>query len=100
MDCPKCGCNAVEQTGWVRRWGGRVPRWQCDHCGHEFRGQVKTVPAVQDPKDTGLIAVDYHILHCPHCGSTKTRVQTTRPPVRYHECHTCGKSFKSIETHD
>lgn len=37
---------------------------------------------------------------CPHCGSMKTHVTTSKAslrPVRYHACDACGKAFKSVE---
>lgn len=37
---------------------------------------------------------------CPHCGSTDTRVTTSKAalrPVRYHACDACGRAFKSVE---
>lgn len=37
-------------------------------------------------------------VRCPKCGSTDCPVyNSTNIPIRYHKCHQCGHSFKSVE---
>lgn len=42
-------------------------------------------------------AAIYRRVRCPRCGSTNTRVHTSRAPVRYHRCRDCNHRFKSVE---
>ncbi len=37
-------------------------------------------------------------VRCPRCGSGNCPVYNSNHiPVRYHRCHDCGKTFKSVE---
>ncbi len=42
-------------------------------------------------------AVIWHVIRCPGCGSYLCPVHTTRRPIRYHKCSSCGANFKSVE---
>jgi len=39
----------------------------------------------------------YDRVRCPHCNSQETSVEGTKLPIRYHRCHKCSKTFKSIQ---
>jgi len=121
-DCPKCGCNAVGPAGpgLYPRWGCAGKRLRCEYCGHTWHerdpwptpkadlaagkpaadpypedAQPITAPRPTDPTPGG--AVLFHAVHCPECGSTDTRVTSTRRPIRHHKCRACGETFKSVE---
>lgn len=80
VECPKCGCNDVEPF---------KGRWRCNHCGSTFLAASSV--------SFEIIAVEYHVMRCPICGSEKTKVYSTVRPVRYHKCLYCGANFKSVE---
>jgi len=115
--CPHCGCRdarileePTEGTWWP---SGRAA---CKHCGQRFnfrgaeedreampalpemieREEAEELPAespAYDP-DRGVI---YHVIRCPACGGTNTRVSRTARPIRYHKCSDCEHTFKSVE---
>lgn len=93
-ECPKCECNDVEKAGQGVRWGKPWQKWRCNYCGHTWSAAPPTRPEAE----AGLRTVDYHVMHCPFCGSEKTKVEKTLRPFRYHVCHGCKKTFKSSET--
>ena len=81
-------------------------RAQCRHCGLEFwyrargesREQSTEGPAASgEGEERPPAAVVYHLVACPACGSTDTRVTSTARPVRRHKCRQCGHPFKSVE---
>ena len=94
-DCPRCGCNDVQTSGRVMKWGGKKPwqRYQCNHCGKTW----SAAPAERPEQEAALPVVTYFVTVCPRCGSEKVRITQTRRPKRYHECHACGKTFVSYE---
>ena len=47
-------------------------------------------------------AVDHFPAHCPNCGSSSSRIVSTRHPIssavlRLHYCNRCPVHFKSVE---
>ena len=50
------------------------------------------------PEPTTEKAVIFYVMRCPVCNSTRVKVyDSSKRPVRYHLCHSCGARFKSIE---
>lgn len=115
--CPRCGCNyLLEVAGATARWrsvtdprtgkpwgGSERKRVECDHCGKRFDvaadepeaaapepeiPRYDPAPAVRDVRRSPP---------CPECRSARTRVTSTRRPVRHHKCRDCNHCFKSIE---
>jgi len=110
-DCPSCGCNDTRLAGLQRI---------CNHCGHAWyppsivepgmptwKGQAPrhvqqadgSSPSVEHVPESaiGSGGVVWHVIRCPECSSTETRVTSTRRPVRHHKCQACGHCFKSVE---
>jgi|GEM_PF-2298069 len=124
-----CNAVDLVDSG-ATRFGRATNRLRCGHCGHTWRerenwptskrpaediypvvGQTikppepdgEENPAVYDPlpaEPTAGGAVIFHAVHCPKCGSTDTRVTSTRRPVRHHKCRACSAAFKSVEHRD
>jgi len=114
MECPKCGCDDIQiiiparpGTWWSSGKG------RCRHCGHTVAIRAADTPPPPDPEPTPATmstpppepqvnggAVIYRPIRCPKCGSTKTRITSTRRPIRQHKCQDCGHTFKSIEQVD
>ena len=101
-ECPKCGCEDTHCYVGRRRWGGaEYVQFICGHCGAIFhpgprwQAEQKTNSKPDDVSAGG--AVIYRPVRCPKCGSVKTKVTSTRRPVRHHKCKDCGECFKSVE---
>ena len=105
--CPDCGCQDSTAGAVVKRWWGQPRRnRRCNHCGCRF---VEILDATEETPANGSSnghaaeehdepgAVVFHILHCPSCGGSHTRVTRTLRPVRYHKCQECEHKFKSVE---
>jgi len=98
-ECPKCGYQQSELVSEGHRVttvdGQRrteaVELRRCGFCRSQFRHQVAAGPV--EP----AYAVAYVLLRCPHCRSQRTRVTSTRKPIRYHQCQDCMRPFKSVE---
>lgn len=103
--CPHCGCQDTEIDRRRRRWGAASTRYRCRNCGttwHPTRWTAESAePATAEPNGNGEVsaggAVIYRPVRCPECGSTDTKVTSTRRPVRHHKCRACGAAFKSVE---
>lgn len=118
--CPRCGCNDVEFRQEVERAvvrGGerrayRVAFWHCNWCYATFSQPVAPVPNEDSRVPVPVVehheveisqpleepqAVTFHLIRCPGCMSTNTRIYKTDRPIRYHKCSQCGLSFKSVE---
>lgn len=91
-NCPGCGCNATTLVGAGERFGRPWARYECNFCHRSFSN------GAQPPATSEVVnGVVYRPVKCPKCKSKKTRVHTTRPPIRYHQCNNCGQQFKSVE---
>lgn len=90
-ECSKCGCkDRVKRDGQQR----------CRHCGKLW---VRHIAPASDMRETEQEhepiegVTYYHVLRCPSCGSKKTKITSTRKPIRHHKCKDCGHNFKSTE---
>src|SRR5690606_17526505 len=58
--------------------------------------------AAQNARDRGVVLVDYSQVRCPLAGCRDVRVVKTRRTdlgrIRFHECRTCHRPFRSLET--
>jgi len=108
-ECPRCGCQDAEVVGRSARWGQVHERRQCSHCGRTWltaveeepsavSGQPSVTPAAEpEPAEDADQVVVYPAICCPQCGSKRTKVSSTRRPIRFHKCLECGWTFKSAE---
>ena len=107
-ECPHCGCHDTEQRGFGHRWGYSVSRMVCRHCGTTFPIKDSTEPTSEQPPngqhviaESGPKLIVYPVILCPvdqgGCGSSSTKVTSTRRPMRHHKCRDCGFTFKSME---
>lgn len=106
-ECPECGCTDTEIKSLRGRWGATFRQWLCLHCGKKFAAPEpdKSKPSVEpkhhvvDPDRPAMVI--YPLIRCPvdqgGCGSTNTKVTSTRRPKRHHKCKDCGNTFKSME---
>lgn len=74
-------------SGWIKKrsnWIARTPQ--------------TPPPAPAPVPDENAPLVIYIPALCPHpgCGA-KGPVYASRPPIRYHRCSKCGKTFASVE---
>ena len=86
---------------YAEQWGRRTVKRQCSHCGMCWWANQEHVEApLKAREDTPMgngKTVRYFVLHCPECGGAKTKITSTRRPIRYHRCPDCGHTFKSVE---
>ncbi len=94
--CPKCGCPQSDMVNSGTRWGRPRVRLRCTVCGSTWWTRPQATPAAEAETEQADHAVRFHVVRCPKCGGTDTRVTSTRRPVRYHRCK-CGHTFKSVE---
>ena len=95
--CPECHCpgphSLLER---FTHWGAAHDRYRCRFCNHVSRAKVDTVE--ETPKaGNGVVFRPSSKVCCPECGSERTRVTSTRSPLRHHKCRECGHCFKSGE---
>lgn len=89
-ECSKCGCKDRITRGGQNR---------CRHCGKPWvrriarAGEAQAASEVEEPPGVTY----YHLVKCPECGSDKTKITSTRRPIRHHKCKSCGGCFKSTE---
>ena len=93
-DCPGCGCRDTQLLQKVTDWGDPAERRRCNHCGKKFTARIESAEL---ERDNAKHCVEYPLLTCPYCDSIKTRVQSTRRPLRQHTCLDCEEAFQSIE---
>ena len=109
--CPDCGCQdstagPIKESWWAKPRRRRNRR--CNHCNKFFVEPIDDVTesptngssngqAVEESDEPG--AVIFHVVHCPKCGGSHTRVTRKMKdlPVRYHKCQECEHKFKSVE---
>lgn len=110
-DCRRCGCNDVSVVEERRRFGQPSQRLHCNHCQLTWWEHPPSWekpddgPTAAEIAEADQYAVEFVVIRCPRldratgrrCGSTDTRVTSTRPPIRYHRCNSCGQPFKSVE---
>ena len=105
-NCPRCGCNDTEKREFGVRWGQASVKWICNHCGKTFPVQERSVQPLESSNNghhvieqTGPAPIIYPVMRCPvgrgGCGSTNTKVTSTRRLFRYHKCKDCDFNFKS-----
>ena len=115
--CPNCGCQdtrilvAPRDEKHARSWWGSG-KARCNYCsvvfyfqsepnnGKQIQTQETPIdhqePVVESNSDR-LPVVAYIQTRCPACHSARTRVSSTRRPIRWHKCRDCGHTFKSYE---
>jgi transcription elongation factor Elf1 len=101
-ECPECGCEDVivmrePDTTAIGYWFD-TGEAKCTYCRSTFR--FKAPPPPDDPQPDMPPEPDfvvYHQIHCPECGSNKTRIVSTRRPIRWHKCKICSHNFRSKE---
>jgi transposase-like protein len=106
-ECPYCGCEDTEKRKFGVRWGQAIEKWVCGNCGSTFMVQERKPEATANGNghhqidDSRPKLIVYPLMRCPEdrggCGSTDTKVTSTRRPVRHHKCKACGYTFKSVE---
>jgi transcriptional regulator NrdR family protein len=119
-ECPRCGCTDTTMVEERMRFGARVERRECSHCGNHFTPTGLTAKPVaervgdeqaEDELDgaeagRGARSVAYSAQParclCPQCRSRNPAVKSTQRgddgrTVRHHRCGNCGHRFKSIE---
>ncbi|MFH1268668.1 MAG: hypothetical protein ABIK89_23325 [Planctomycetota bacterium] len=98
-ECPACGCEDGEVLELSTWFGQPRERRRCNHCGRIWLANVEPPAEIPQPEDVDRPVV-YQLTACPHCGSTRTHVTSTRRPIRHHKCLACGWTFKSCEKHN
>jgi len=92
--CPRCGCRDGETLmGQVRR-GQPGNLKQCRYCSRRFWVPAEGHAQAESTPLEGAVA--YVSVRCPRCDS-QARVTSTRSPLRWHKCVSCGHTFKSVE---
>ena len=99
--CPACHC---QDSAVIRRDRYREAFRElrcCRFCGRQWWTSSKARPDPDADTDgtgpAGERPVIYHVVICPACGSKRTRVTSTRRPIRHHKCQACSHTFKSME---
>ena len=82
--------------------GAAPGRAICKHCGKTFFFRQRPEPepepeAAFKQESRPPAGVTYHLVSCPKCDSTDTRITKTARPIRRHKCRACGHPFKSVE---
>lgn len=111
-ECPACGCNAstiitrgrgtrTAKDGDVTNTIISTRRCDNDQCGRlwthseaEQPAPAAESPPAPPPRRDG---VTYYVIRCPKCQSKRTKVTSTRKPIRLHKCLECQNTFKSVE---
>jgi transcription elongation factor Elf1 len=102
-ECPECGC---EDTIVTREPDATaIGHWfdtgeaKCTYCRSFFRFKApppqEQEPELEIPPQPEFVV--YRLVRCPDCGSAKTVITSTRRPIRWHKCKSCGKPFRSQE---